>query len=74
MEISQSCLSEYSSLVAPETKTPTDDLIRKLQFRSSDEHLIRMPPRQLSSYVEDDSHRLMPCFTKFKIERIDHYT
>lgn len=74
MKIRHSCLSDYSSLVAPETKTSSDDIIRKLQFRSSDENLIGISPRQLSSYVEDDSHRLMPCFTKFKIERIDHYT
>jgi len=33
-----------------------------------------MSPSQLSSFVEDDRHRLMPCFTNFKIERIDHFT
>lgn len=33
-----------------------------------------MRPNQLTSYVEDDRHRLMPCFSKFTIENVDHYS
>jgi len=69
-----SCLGEYSGLLAPETRTSKNSFIRKLQFRASDERLTEMSPRQLSSFVEDDRHRLMPCFTNIKVERIDHYT